>query len=297
MEILRVPSSTIAYTVTGLEPGEYDFSVVDLADHSVSTGTAVVASPENVVSITLPDNIDGTYEVSMAFQPTQIVEVVRPYVDPNVMGTTATEVEEYKINEMVARSIIDTKITKGFYNKKIAIQGLGQGSDFFPLWEKVNSILKVYENDVLVYDSTAENNTYSYYVTLDGSAIYRVDPSDLAGDTINRIDYRPLVLPAASGDLGYVGGRTVAFPDGYNYTFIVDAGNKNIPSDIIQATKMLVEDLKCGKLEYYKRYMTAYNTDQFRIQFDKTMLDGTGNFIVDKILEKYENTITKPGVL
>ncbi len=296
MEILRVPSSTIAYTVTGLTPGDYGYSVVDLADHSVSTGEVTVTSDSQIVSISLPDNIDGAYEVSIA-GTTEVVDVIRPYVDPTVLGTTATEVEEYKINEMVARSIIDTKITKGFYNKKIAIQGLGQGSDFFPLWEKVNSILKVYENDVLVYDSTAENNTYSYYITLDGSAIYRVDPSDLAGDTINRIDYRPLVLPTSSGDLGYMGGRTVAFPDGYNYTFIVDAGNKNIPSDIIQATKMLIEDLKCGKLEYYKRYMTAYNTDQFRIQFDKTMLDGTGNFIVDKILEKYENTITKPGVL
>lgn len=296
MEILRVPSSTIAYTVTGLTPGDYGYSVVDLADHSVSTGEVTVTSDSQIVNISLPDNIDGAYEVSIAGN-TEVVDVIRPYVDPTVLGTTATEVEEYKINEMVARSIIDTKITKGFYNKKIAIQGLGQGSDFFPLWEKVNSILKVYENDVLVYDSTAENNTYSYYITLDGSAIYRVDPSDLAGDTINRIDYRPLVLPTSSGDLGYMGGRTVAFPDGYNYTFIVDAGNKNIPSDIIQATKMLIEDLKCGKLEYYKRYMTAYNTDQFRIQFDKTMLDGTGNFIVDKILEKYENTITKPGVL
>jgi hypothetical protein len=296
MEILRVPSSTIAYTVTGLTPGDYGYSVVDLADHSVSTGEVTVTSDSQIVNISLPDSIDGAYEVSIAGN-TEVVDVIRPYVDPTVLGTTATEVEEYKINEMVARSIIDTKITKGFYNKKIAIQGLGQGSDFFPLWEKVNSILKVYENDVLVYDSTAENNTYSYYITLDGSAIYRVDPSDLPGDTINRIDYRPLVLPTSSGDLGYMGGRTVAFPDGYNYTFIVDAGNKNIPSDIIQATKMLIEDLKCGKLEYYKRYMTAYNTDQFRIQFDKTMLDGTGNFIVDKILEKYENTITKPGVL
>jgi hypothetical protein len=43
--------------------------------------------------------------------------------------------------------------------------------------------------------------------------------------------------------------------------------------------------------------MTSYNTDQFRIQFDKAMLDGTGNFIVDKILEKYEANITRPGVL
>ena len=60
---------------------------------------------------------------------------------------------------------------------------------------------------------------------------------------------------------------------------------------------MLIEDIKCGKLDYYKRYITSYNTDLFKIQFDKSMFDGTGNYIVDKILEKYEFNITRPGVL
>ena len=60
---------------------------------------------------------------------------------------------------------------------------------------------------------------------------------------------------------------------------------------------MLIEDIKCGKLDYYTRYISAYNTDQFRIQFDKSMMAGTGNMIVDRILDKYVKTITKPGVL
>ena len=59
----------------------------------------------------------------------------------------------------------------------------------------------------------------------------------------------------------------------------------------------MMEDIKCGKLDYYKRYVTAYNTDQFRIQFDKSVLNGTGNMLVDKILDKYANTILKPGII
>ena len=70
-----------------------------------------------------------------------------------------------------------------------------------------------------------------------------------------------------------------------------------MPADIEHAAKLLIEDLKCGKLDYYKRYVTSYNTDQFRIQFDKTMFNGTGNFLVDKILEKYVKTIVKPGII
>ena len=50
----------------------------------------------------------------------------------------------------------------------------------------------------------------------------------------------------------------------------------------VLATKLLIEDIKCGKLDYFKRYVTAYNTDQFRIQFDKSVLNGTGNIIVEQ---------------
>jgi len=104
-------------------------------------------------------------------------------------------------------------------------------------------------------------------------------------------------LPIASGDLAYYGYDGTGFPSGYDYTFIVDYGYLTIPADIEYATKLLIEDLKCGKLDYYKRYVTSYNTDQFRIQFDKVMLSGTGNFLVDKILEKYVKNIVKPGII
>ena len=61
--------------------------------------------------------------------------------------------------------------------------------------------------------------------------------------------------------------------------------------------KMLIEDIKCGKLDYYKRYVKAYSTEQFKIEYDKRLLDGTGNILVDKILDKYVNNISKPWVL
>jgi hypothetical protein len=43
--------------------------------------------------------------------------------------------------------------------------------------------------------------------------------------------------------------------------------------------------------------VTSYNTDQYKIQFDKSVLSGTGNMIVDKILEKYLINIPRPGVI
>ena len=70
-----------------------------------------------------------------------------------------------------------------------------------------------------------------------------------------------------------------------------------MPYDIQDATKMLINDIKCGKLDYYKRYIKSYSTEQFKIEYDKRLLDGTGNILVDKILNKYVNNIVKPGIL
>ena len=78
---------------------------------------------------------------------------------------------------------------------------------------------------------------------------------------------------------------------------LLETGYKVVPIDIQDATKLLVEDIRCGNLDYYKRYIGSYNTDQFRIQFDKAVFEGTGNLIVDKILDKYRKPIEFVGVL
>jgi hypothetical protein len=60
---------------------------------------------------------------------------------------------------------------------------------------------------------------------------------------------------------------------------------------------MLIEDLKCGNNDYFKRFVTQYNTDQFSIKYSDAFLQGTGNNIVDKILNGYKGNVIKPGVL
>jgi hypothetical protein len=87
------------------------------------------------------------------------------------------------------------------------------------------------------------------------------------------------------------------FPNGYDYKFILESGYPSVPSDIARAATLLIDDIKCGRIDYYQRYITSYNTDQFRLQFDKRLFEGTGNIVVDKILSKYAKSITRLGVL
>ena len=40
-----------------------------------------------------------------------------------------------------------------------------------------------------------------------------------------------------------------------------------------------------------------YSTDQFKVEYNKNSFEGTGNILVDKILDKYKENIIRPGVL
>jgi hypothetical protein len=302
MDILRVP--TYPKLTTWEVPdnnADYTIYVEDLVDHEMVSSN-VVSTVNSKVTYNFSQS-DLLLDRKFLFQildedenivVEDVIDFVRPYVNPNSLGSTASEIIEYTQLEMVARSIIDTIIQDGFYNSKMIVQGVGQGSDYFNVWKKFNKVLKVYENNILIFDfETPDDNFYAFNITGDNSAIQRVSES-----TYNRVEQGSIILPASAGDLGSVGtGRVVDFPRGYDYIFLLDAGYKTVPVDIEYATKLLIEDLKCGKLDYYKRYVTSYNTDQYKIQFDKTVLNGTGNMIVDKILDKYRNNLVRPGVI
>ena len=302
MEIARIPPYPIV-TTWKLPIANYAYQVYveDLVDHSVEE-TTISSNAQGILTYELPlEKVQYDRKFFIKFYDTERehtlfeenLDIIRPYVNPANLGTTASEIAEYKMLELVSRSIIDSHIVDGFYNEKHIVQTTGLGSDYFPIWEDLNKVLKVYENNELVYDvDDATIGQYDYKVTLDNSAIQRVEM-----DGYNRAEAKPIMLPVSPGNIAFYGYSTVAFPSGYDYTFVLDIGYKAVPTDIEYATKLLIEDLKCGKLDYYKRYVTSYNTDQFKIQFDKMIFDGTGNMIVDKILEKYKKSITKIGMI
>jgi len=292
MDILRVPSSTFAYTVSGLDPeSEHDYRLIDLADNSVQEGT-VTASSSGIASIAIPSAYDGSYEVFFDGDE-DIVDVVRPYVDPNTKGTTASEISDYKKHEELARAIIDSIVSDGFYYKKQHYSTTGLGADYLPVWTNAKKLLKLYENNVLVFDaSEPEAYELRYGLTKDNFAI-----KELYSDVYNRNEGAPIYLPAAGSDLLDLNFDYRGFPRGFDYTAVLEAGYKRIPSDVVRATELLVEDIACGKLDYYKRYISDYNTDQFKIKFDAGVFEGTGNILVDKILSKYLRPIRTMGVL
>lgn len=292
MEVLRVPPYNLSVSIeVSLANTEYSYTITDMADDSVTTDTVTSDANKNV-SISLPSNYDTQYLVTIDGEE-NFYDVVRPYVDPNTKGTTASEIAEYAKDEELARAIIDSVVIEGFYYKKKVIQTTGLGADYIPLWVDAKKLLKLYENNDLVFDSSdPDSYTKAYELSDDKTAII-----ESYADTINRYEGAPNFLPAASSDILDMKYIYKGFPRTFDYTLVVEHGYKKIPSDIVRATELLVEDISCGKLDYYKRYIADYNTDQFKIKFDSRVFEGTGNILVDKILSKYAKSIRTLGVL
>ena len=303
MEALRVPPYPLTLKFDVPTSGDiYNLRLQDLVEHFVEVSS--ITSADLQLTYVVPFSkveFDRSYEVKILNSDEEIVfednlDIIRPYTDPNKLGTTASEIAEAKYNELIARSIIDSFVTDGFYNKKVIVQTVGEGLDYIPLWVNAYKVLRVYENDVLIFDVDEETNDRYFKLTLDNSAIQEYVPDST--ESLNRLEKTLPNLPVSYGDLGYYGWDTVTFPTGYDYTLVLDAGYKTGPSDIQAATEMLVNDIKCGRLDQYKRYVEEYQTDQYKVKFNASKLfSGTGNIIVDQILSKYSKNITRLGIL
>jgi hypothetical protein len=292
MQILRVPPYDLSVTLDVSSANVvYNYTVVDMADFSEVIGVATSDAFKKVV-IPISSKYDTQYKVTVDGEDTY-VDVVRPYVNPNEHGNTASEIAAYAEHEELARAIIDSICDVEFYFKKRIVETTGLGVDYIPVWVDAKDVIKVYENNVLLYDaSDLENSVTIFELIQDGSAI-----TMQYNDAINRDESARILLPASPTDIAELDYSARGFPKGWDYRITFEVGYHKVPQDIKRATELLIHDIDCGKLDYYKRYIGAYNTDQFRIQFDKAVFEGTGNLIVDKILDKYRKPIEFVGVL
>jgi hypothetical protein len=260
------------------------------------------------------------YEINEESEQHIVVEdnltIIRPYINPKTLGTTATEIEEATYNERIARAIINSLISRGFTFEKKIIEIVGQGTDYIPVWETIYKVNKVYENGKLVYDidNTIDGpalDGYHYIVTKDETAIVKVPVDYDPNESKDRSEKKPLKYRDAGSDSFYAyapyenydnmwtntRNQAVSFPEGFDYIIDYDSGYKVIPGDIRDAMNLLIDDIKCGKMDHYKAYISEYQTDQFRLKYDPSKFSGTGNILVDIIIDKYITNITTPGFL
>lgn len=329
MQILRIPPFPLYATYTVPEPNTDYIFTIENSPRTVEAQVTLTSNSESKLTYELTGDFvkyDHNYAVfiyetngedefgDLVVQ--DVLNIMKPYVNPYTLATmnggtgTASEVAEYTEHEQLARGLIDQVVgPKGFIFEKTVMEVVGEGTDYLPLWDSGYKILQVYENGELVFDidqSPPNLGEFYYGITQDRSAIYKEYVP--AQSNYNRAERRPMKLPIANSDSyrnsvpldssrQIMPDQPVMFPEGWDYIVIYEAGYKVIPHEIEDAATRLIDDIKCGRLDYMKKYITDYQTDQYSIKFDPSLFFGTGNGFVDKILQRYIVDIYKPRTI
>lgn len=337
MEITRLQPFPLTLSQTGFEPNtDYVLAIMD--DHAVDLVEITVTSDEDgAISITLPSyfaRYDDEYRGEIYLQDGEdedgfpirgdlvwvdTITIMRPYVNPDLLAETEEDQADAMMYEDIARAIINS-ITGGFMYKREVFETTGLGADYLAIPYRLNKIIKVYENGVLVFDAESDDpdwrNVREYYISPDKSAITVSVPTTSG---INRNQSKRVAGRYGSSDsfthyntndspnfsetvydtktFVDMTGNTSMFPEGWDYTIIVEAGWPIIPEDIKKATMLLVNDLRCSNLPYANAYIAEYKSDQFSFKLDDGVFTKTGNRIADKILSAYVRPIYRLGVL
>jgi hypothetical protein len=245
---------------------------------------------------------------------------MRPYVNPETLAETPEDIEDMRIYEEISRAIINS-ITGGFLYKREVVETVGLGNDYLSVPYRLNKIVRVYENDIIVYDTAPEDpetwtNVKEYYITPDKASISVVVVSS---NGFNRTQSKPVNIRRGASDsftlyntndspnfaydaydtktFSDYGGNSVMFPSGWDYVVVAEVGWPIIPQDIKQATSLIINDIKCNNLPYVNQYISEYKSDQFNVKFNDLAFKDTGNRIADRILSAYVRPIYRLGVL
>jgi len=191
------------------------------------------------------------------------------YVDPKSIVSA----------EKLARTIIEGYTNIKFYSYYGGQEIFGIGANTIQLTERMLSLDKIYENEVLVYDRTVspEYNTFGYSTVISPSGYQiRVWYPGWENGWNNEMD--PVM---------YGSGR---FRDRSLYRFVGQVGYKYVPEDIKTACMLLIQDIISNDYNWRNKYLSKVNLSEISFEMAKGAFNGTGNIAVDNILDQYRKS-------
>jgi hypothetical protein len=294
MNLLRKPPFPLVATVSGLANNTAYIATIANNRNEFIADVSVTSNGSGSLSINLPERLsryDGDYALIVyslylgeksAVVATENISVRRPYVDAAQLAPSSQDEAKYWKHERRARLMIDA-IVGGFYYQDLLVQANGVGSDSLFIGSRVCKLLKVIENNVLMYEVDGTNNVANYTMSTNLQSLI----IDNSGQEVNEFEGGLLITGAQSDSYDNPGIRSVAFPNGYDYTVQIESGWPSVPGDIQEVSEIIVEDLACDSPNYIQRYIREYETKDFRADFQRSAFAGTGILVVDQVLQKY----------
>lgn len=278
--------------------------------YDADDATATPLTGYNAISATDETPV-GTYSVTLGSVATQINRVLQVVWSYSIGGSSTSETQYYPVEtvysgisevqdflgygprpqdanyqdpemilaaEKIARTIIDGYTGQKFGTYYGVQEVYGSGSDTCHLTEKMLTLDKVWENDILVIDNTTDPkiNTFGFPLEFSptGKTIRIINTGwDVRYD--NQMD--PTVL--------YYG----RFRAGTRFKFQGQIGYKYVPGDIKTASMLLINDILANDYNWRNKYLQKVDLSEISFEMAKGAFNGTGNITVDNILDQYRN--------
>jgi hypothetical protein len=265
----------------------------------ITNASATNLPPLGIYSYTLTPDVTQTNRVikivwsysigGKTTSQSDFIEIVTPYAlvsdiiqyynlgarpsDPNYKST-----DEILMAEKIARTQIDSYTNQNFGKRYGSQEQFGSGSDAIELVERMLTIDTVKENGITVIDYT-QNPAYNNFgfdveITPTGKAIRILTGlADVRYD--NQVD--PTIV--------YYG----RFRTNARYFFTGQIGYNYVPQDIKLAAILLAGDYLSRDYEWRNKYLNKVDLAEISFEMHQGAFNGTGNVIVDQILDDYRN--------
>lgn len=277
--------SSISFTLTDLNTQE-EFASGD-ASNSTATQWSITLTKDQA-KYDRPAKLSLSIDSSgVLTEENYLIKIVRPYATASEIATaleltivqsnpaSGSEITEAKLErlEKYARSYIDTNIDRFYFENKY-VNAFGQDSDAINFTDMVKSISKIYEDELIVYDTSASLNEFELSLVISPSKyqIKMVDPGDYVHEWV-----QTSVLPSP-----------IAFKKNRDYKFYGEFGWEFLPDEINYATILLVNEYLCSDYNYKARGIAAVSNDAFNVKYSDTAMSGSGNAYIDSILSPFK---------
>lgn len=297
-------------------PSGYSSPVVEVSRDGkrISYSNPTVTGP-NFVMARIPyaaTTVDGTIRIVVNFNvdgsaQTKVIsaQVTTPYASVDeirdALGKDEARFLDGELNraERRIRGIVNSFTGQEFGRVDGTKKVTGAGDVQLRLPDRLSSLTRIEGVNTLV----------NYQRDASGNLVWAYSP-DYPGD-----DSRRVLVPIDNGPLydirgdGFYLGLAAPLPQTYSYTnpirdpdsmwqgggfrenspYYVTGiwGYESVPSDVKEATLILIEDALCPDSEYRDRYVDNYKAADWRVEYSDRAFRGTGSVMADQLLEPY----------
>lgn len=225
---------------------------------------------------------------------TTYVDVITPYtniyeaIDDLNLGVDSSDPNyksyaQIQLAEKYARKVIEDFTGQDFFLYDDVEVAYGMDSDILNLPYKINSIQKLYGNDILLVDNTSSpvvnNWLYTPQITENGFGI-RIDRTNLLDNTVYVANG---MVPPTIND-SYTGQ---AFNKYTRYRVYGRYGWDAVPNNVQIAAKELMKDYFSKDLLWKQKYLKNVQTFDWKFEYTGQAYSGTGNQYADQLLSPY----------